>query len=73
MLVIRDYLSAVYFRKYFIAVGLKFVLVLASIRITMTQRLMRHQKLAMFRNQKWDMFRNLVDLAVKLRFYELYT
>ena len=24
-------------------------------------------------SQKWEMFRNLVDLAVKLRFYELYT
>ena len=34
---------------------------------------MRNKKLEMFLNQKWEMFRNLVDLAVKLRFNELYT
>ena len=37
------------------AVGLKFVLVLVSIRLAMTQKLMR--------NQMWEKFRNLVDMA----------
>ena len=60
-----------YFTYYFIAVGLELVRVLVFKRFTMTQRLMRHEKLEMFLNQKWEMFRNFVDLAVKLRFYEL--
>ena len=47
-------------------------IVLVFIRLTMTQRLMQHAKLEMFLNQKWEMFRNLVDLAVELRFYVLY-
>ena len=37
---------------------LELVLVLVSIGFTMTQRFMQ--------NQKWEKFRNLVDLAVKL-------
>ena len=41
-----------YFTQYFIAVGLKFVVVLVLIRLTMTQRLMRHEKFEMFLNQK---------------------
>ena len=45
-------------------VGLKLVLVLVSVRLTMTQRLMRIQK--------WEKFRNSVDLAVQLWFYENY-
>ena len=49
-----------YFTRYFIAVGLKLVLVWVSIRLIITERLMRHQK--------WEMFHNLVNLTVKLWF-----
>ena len=59
--------------QYFKAVGLKLVLVLVFIRLTMNQRLLRYEKSKMFLNQKWEMFRNLVDLASKLRFYEINT
>ena len=52
---------------------MKLVLVLVFIRFAMTQKLMRHEKLEMFLNQKWEMSRNLVDLAVKLRFYASYS
>ena len=52
-----------YFTQYFIAVGLKLVLVLVFIRLTMTHKLMRHEKLEMFLNQKWEMSRNLVYLV----------
>ena len=62
-----------YVTQYFIAVGFKLVLVLVFIRLTMTQRLMRLEKLEMFLNRKWEKFRNLVDLAVELWFYKLYT
>ena len=62
-----------YFIQYFKAVGLKLVLVLVFIRLTMNQRLLRYEKSKMFLNQKWEMFRNLVDLASKLRFYEINT
>ena len=61
------------FNTILIAVALKLVQVLVFIRLTMSQGLMRHEKLEMFLNQKWEMLRNLVNLAVKLRFYELYT
>ena len=48
-----------------LAVGFKLVLVLVSLPFKMSQRKMSHQQ--------WEMFRNLVDLSVKLSFHELYT